>query len=91
MPSALGAGRRCDFQSMFLWNVAQNDFGKYDCRLIDAAMHQIGGAAAEAPAAAAAPAIPRCRRAHAPPAVSPSAGTAPRRHGRTRRGQRADL
>ncbi|MBU6418129.1 MAG: glucosaminidase domain-containing protein [Proteobacteria bacterium] len=47
---ALGAGGG-DFQSMFLWNLAQNDFGKYDSGLIQAAMHQIGGAASQAPAA----------------------------------------
>jgi peptidoglycan hydrolase FlgJ len=47
---ALGAGGG-DFQSMFMWNLAQNDFGKYDSGLIQAAMHQIGGAASQAPAA----------------------------------------
>ena len=50
--SALGAGGG-DFQSMFLWNLAQNDFGKYDSGLIQAALHQIGGAASSAPAPAA--------------------------------------
>ncbi|MDE2319280.1 MAG: glucosaminidase domain-containing protein [Rhodospirillales bacterium] len=49
--SALGAGGG-DFQSMFLWNLSQNDFGKYDSGLIDAALHQIGGAASPAPAPA---------------------------------------
>ena len=34
-----------DFQSMFLWNIAQNDFGKYDTALTDAVMRQEGGAA----------------------------------------------
>ncbi len=47
--SALGAGGG-DFQSMFMWNLSQNDFGKYDSGLIDAAMHQIGGASSQAPA-----------------------------------------
>ncbi|MDE1906446.1 MAG: glucosaminidase domain-containing protein [Rhodospirillales bacterium] len=47
--SALGAGGG-DFQSMFLWNLAQNDFGKYDSGLINAALHQIGGATSPAPA-----------------------------------------
>ncbi len=47
--SALGAGGG-DFQSMFLWNLSQNDFGKYDSGLVDAAMHQIGGATSQAPA-----------------------------------------
>ena len=46
--SALGAGGG-DFQSMFMWNLAQNDFGKYDSGLINAALHQIGGAASPAP------------------------------------------
>jgi flagellar protein FlgJ len=47
--SALGTGGS-DFQSMFLWNLSQNDFGKYDSGLIDAAVSQVGGAASEAPA-----------------------------------------
>ena len=38
----LGTGGS-NFQSMFLWNVAENDFGKYDTSLIKAALHQIGG------------------------------------------------
>ena len=38
-----------DFQSMFLWNIAQNDFGKYDTALTDAVMRQEGGAADAAP------------------------------------------
>ncbi len=42
-----------NFQSMFLWNLAQNDFGKYDSGLIAAATRQIGGAPAQAPEAAA--------------------------------------
>jgi flagellar protein FlgJ len=36
---------------MFLWNLAQNDFGKYDSGLLAAAMRQVGGSAAQAPAA----------------------------------------
>ncbi len=47
--SALGAGGG-DFQSMFLWNLAQNDFGKYDSGLINAALHQIGGPSSQSPA-----------------------------------------
>ena len=39
-----------NFQSMFLWNLAQNDFGKYDSGLIAAATRQMGGGTA-APAA----------------------------------------
>jgi flagellar protein FlgJ len=42
-----------NFQSMFLWNLAQNDFGKYDSGLIAAATRQIGGATAQAPEATA--------------------------------------
>jgi flagellar protein FlgJ len=41
---ALGAGGD-DFQSMFLWNIAQNDFGKYDTALTNAALRQEGGQA----------------------------------------------
>lgn len=40
--STLGTGGS-NFQSMFLWNVAENDFGKYDGNLISAALHQVGG------------------------------------------------
>ncbi|MGE4481084.1 glycoside hydrolase family 73 protein [Acidocella sp.] len=46
--SALGVGGG-NFQSMFLWNLSQNDFGKYDSGLIEAALHQVGGQAAAAP------------------------------------------
>jgi flagellar protein FlgJ len=46
---ALGAGSG-DFQNMFLWNIAQNDFGKYDDALAAAATRQLGGTAAAAPA-----------------------------------------
>lgn len=42
-----------NFQSMFLWNLAQNDFGKYDSGLIAAATRQMGGSAAAATDAAA--------------------------------------
>jgi len=38
-PGALGTGGD-DFQDMFLWSVAQNDFGKYDTGLSAAAMRQ---------------------------------------------------
>lgn len=41
---ALGTGGD-NFQSMFLWNIAQNDFGKYDDSLVNAAMRQVGGTA----------------------------------------------
>jgi len=42
-----------NFQSMFLWNLAQNDFGKYDSGLIAAATRQMGGGStAQSPAAA---------------------------------------
>lgn len=39
------------FQSMFLWTLAQNDFGKYDSGLLAATMRQVGGSAVQAPAA----------------------------------------
>lgn len=42
-----------NFQSMFLWNLAQNDFGKYDSGLIAAATRQMGGSVAAATDAAA--------------------------------------
>jgi flagellar protein FlgJ len=46
-PDTLGTGGD-NFQSMFLWNLAQNDFGKYDTGLIAAATRQMGGATASA-------------------------------------------
>ncbi|HVE21981.1 MAG TPA: glucosaminidase domain-containing protein [Acidocella sp.] len=51
------------YQSMFMWNIAQNDMGKYDSSLVAAAMRQFGAqtdASAEAAggAAAAATAAP---------------------------------
>jgi len=49
--SALGTGSDA-FQGMFLWNIAQNDFGKYDGALTDATVRQEGGAAVIPPAAA---------------------------------------
>ena len=49
--STLGPGGG-DFQSMFLWNVSQNDFGKYDSGLAQATIAQIGGHNAGALAAA---------------------------------------
>jgi flagellar protein FlgJ len=48
-PDTLGTGGD-SFQSMFMWNLAQNDFGKYDTGLIAAATRQLGGAAATVPA-----------------------------------------
>ncbi len=47
-----------DFQGMFLWNIAQNDFGKYDTALTEAMLRQIGGAADLAPGPAAVPDFP---------------------------------
>ncbi|WP_298215710.1 glycoside hydrolase family 73 protein [Acidocella sp.] len=47
--STLGAGGG-NFQSMFLWDISQNDFAKYDTGLISAAMRQVGGQGAPAPA-----------------------------------------
>ncbi|OYV37042.1 MAG: hypothetical protein B7Z80_13960 [Rhodospirillales bacterium 20-64-7] len=51
--AGLGPGGSA-FQSMFLWNVAQNDFSKYDAGLTKATIQQIGGRANAAPVAAAA-------------------------------------
>jgi flagellar protein FlgJ len=41
---ALGPGND-SFQSLFMWNIAQNDFGAYDREITDAALRQLGGAA----------------------------------------------
>jgi flagellar protein FlgJ len=40
--SALGPGGDA-FQSLFMWNIAQNDFGTFDKQLTDAALRQLGG------------------------------------------------
>ncbi|MBB5373732.1 glycoside hydrolase family 73 protein [Acidocella aromatica] len=66
-PDALGAGGG-DFQSMFLWNLAQNDFSKYDNGLLTATTRQIGGGASEAPATVSAAPMPLAT-------ALPSAGT----------------
>lgn len=47
-PNALGTGGS-NFQSMFLWNVSENDFSHYDSKLVNAAVHQVGGASDQAP------------------------------------------
>jgi flagellar protein FlgJ len=47
-PDALGTGGD-SFQSMMLWNVAQNDFGKYDNALTAATMAQLGGKGSVSP------------------------------------------
>lgn len=44
--NTLGTGGS-NYQSMFLWNVAENDFGKYDSKLINDALHQVGGQAGQ--------------------------------------------
>jgi flagellar protein FlgJ len=49
--STLGAGSDA-YQSLFLWNVAETDFGKYDGGLVSATLRQIGGRASPAPAPA---------------------------------------
>ncbi len=53
-PSALGAGGGA-FQSLFLWNIAEHDFGKYDSSLTAAAARQLGGTAQGAGAASTLP------------------------------------
>jgi flagellar protein FlgJ len=57
--SALGDGGAA-LNGMFLWNIAQNDFGKYDGALTAATVEQLGGrvAMAQAPSVAAAGAVP---------------------------------
>jgi flagellar protein FlgJ len=47
----LGAGSDA-YQNLFLWNIAENDFGKYDGGLVSATLRQIGGRASLAPALA---------------------------------------
>jgi hypothetical protein len=69
-PGALGTGGD-DFQGMFLWNMAQNDFGKYDSSLLKATMRQVGGTDSQAPAAA--PVAPS-------PLAQPSGTAASARH-----------
>ncbi len=54
---SLGTGGS-DFQSMFLWNLAQNDFGKYDAGLLGATTRQLGGAATSSATPSAAPPAP---------------------------------
>jgi flagellar protein FlgJ len=40
--STLGPGGD-QFQSLFMWNIAQNDFSSYDTQLVQAALKQLGG------------------------------------------------
>jgi flagellar protein FlgJ len=49
--STLGVGSDA-YQNLFLWNIAENDFGKYDGGLVSATLRQIGGRASLAPALA---------------------------------------
>ena len=49
--STLGAGSDA-YQSLFLWNIAENGFGKYDGGLVSATLRQIGGRASPPPALA---------------------------------------
>lgn len=46
--STLGTGGS-NFQSMFLWNISENDFSQYDGKLLNAALHQVGGMSDQAP------------------------------------------
>lgn len=75
---ALGAGGG-DFQSMFLWNLAQNDFSKYDTQLNAAALAQLGGGAAAPDSGAGASAIPAAASPIAAIAstIAAAAGTVP--------------
>jgi flagellar protein FlgJ len=84
---ALGPGND-SFQSLFMWNIAQNDFGAYDREITDAALRQLGGAAPAdgsiaptpplAPAAAdagtGAPSLGALSMAAAPAAAEPATG-----------------
>jgi flagellar protein FlgJ len=49
--STLGAGSDA-YQSLFLWNIAENGFGKYDSGLVSATLRPIGGRASPPPALA---------------------------------------
>lgn len=46
--NTLGTGGS-NFQSMFLWNIAENNFGRYDNQLINAAQKQVGGLSNQLP------------------------------------------
>lgn len=46
--NSLGTGGS-NFQSMFLWNIAENDFGSYDNKLINSAQKQVGGLSNQLP------------------------------------------
>jgi flagellar protein FlgJ len=54
---SLGTGGD-DFQSMFLWNEAQNNFGKYDTSLTNAAIRQEGGTDISATSSSITPELP---------------------------------
>jgi flagellar protein FlgJ len=49
--STLGDGADA-YQSLFSWDIAENDFGKYDDQLVSATLRQIGGRASLPPAPA---------------------------------------
>lgn len=67
---SLGAGGE-QFQDMFLYSIAQNDFGKYDTALTGAAVRQLGGAASAAPAIPpVAPSPPAPQQVSSAPAVA---------------------
>jgi flagellar protein FlgJ len=69
--SALGAGGSA-YQSMFLWDLAQNDFDKYDTGLVSATLRQIGGRAVMAPP----PAVTGLPAAEPGPTAASTAGAA---------------
>jgi flagellar protein FlgJ len=66
----LGTGGS-DYQSMFLWNVAQNDFGKYDSALTQATINQIGGRANLVPQPAPPMPEPTAGSIAPPPVIAP--------------------
>jgi flagellar protein FlgJ len=70
---ALGAGGG-PYQSLFLWDIAQNDFDKYDAGLLSATLRQIGGRAVLAPPPAAAELPPGAIGAAADPVFAPAGG-----------------
>lgn len=83
--ATLGAGGD-EFQSLFMWNIAQNDFAGYDRQLTDAALRQLGAAAsrqdvpatpAMLPAAPATPAASSTMTAAMSLAAAPEAALTP--------------
>ncbi len=74
--NALGAGQD-QFQSLFLWHIAQHDFGGLDGSLAAAAAAQLGGTVHSAPAAAKPALAPAPLTTIASVAAAPAASSPP--------------